>query len=147
MKNLLSSFLCLVLLVLLDLSFSASSQYVPQLEQQRDELIEKRFAASLAALREMDDQKAVAMLRAMTKEYIAGMEKLRPAYEQWYKKLSAEEKMQLVRGLSNKKWIPLMQEIQFDRLIQERFRNNLNLKREYDHLQFICDRATELNLD
>ena len=116
------------------------------MEAKRDQLMEMRFSHSLAALREPDDKKTRSQLWAMSRAYILAMEQLKPAYRQWYKGLSDEERMQLVGRMKEKKWIYLMQEIQADQQITDRFRNNLTLKREYDHIQFLCDKAAELDL-
>jgi hypothetical protein len=39
-----------------------------------------------------------------------------------------------------------MQEIQSDEAIQRRFLTDLPLKREYENLQYLCNRAQEIDL-
>ncbi len=146
MKGLSSACLLWILVVMLSLPHAASAQGVPPLEAKRDLLLEKRFSASLAALREKNDTKTLAMLKSMAREYITEMDKLRPLYESWYNALSGIEKVQLLQASNRKRWISLMQEIQFDREILNRFLANPTLQREYENIQFMCERASELSL-
>lgn len=118
---------------------------VPPLEARRDQLMEKRFSSSIAALRENEDAKTIELLKAMALEFTREMQKLKPEYQAWYHSLSAEEKRNLLFQADSKKWLELMQEIQFDACIQRRFRENVKLKQEYESIQFLCDRAAEIN--
>lgn len=117
---------------------------VPPLEARRDQLMEKRFRDALAALREHDDAQTLKLLKTMEQEFTAEMLKLKPAYQAWYRSLTAEEKRKLLHQASIKQWMLLMQEIQFDACIQRRFRENPALKREYESIQFVCDTAAAL---
>jgi hypothetical protein len=119
---------------------------LPTLELKRDEIMEKRYAASLAALRTADEAQTYLKLRTMTNEFISEINKLKPAYQQWYKALSTEEKKRLLYRSYTKRWLLLMQEIQFDEAIQRRFLTDLPLKREYENLQYLCNRAQEIDL-
>ncbi|AHM62680.1 hypothetical protein D770_22165 [Flammeovirgaceae bacterium 311] len=122
----------------------STAHSVPPLEAKRDQLMEKRFSDSLAALREQDDAKTIALLKAMAHEFTEEMEKLKPQYQEWYLSLSAAEKRKLLYETDTKNWLQLMQEIQFDACIQRRFRENQKLKQEYESIQFLCDKAAEI---
>lgn len=119
---------------------------VPPLEARRDQLMEKRFSESLAALREKDDAKTIELLKAMAHEFMSEMQKLMPDYQAWYQSLSAEEKLMLLYQGGTKKWLQLMREIQLDACIQRRFNENVKLKQEYESIQFLCDKAAEMEL-
>lgn len=120
---------------------------VPPLEARRDQLMEKRFSDSLAALREKDNAKTIELLKAMAHEFIVEMQKLKPHYQEWYRSLSAEEKLMLLYQVDpKKKWLLLMQKIQFDACIQHRFKENVKLMQEYERIQFLCDKAAEMEL-
>lgn len=130
---------------MITLTLSLTLQIAPCPEVKRDQLMEKRYEVSLAALQEKDDEKTLAMLRSMTREFTTEMHKIKPAYEQWYVSLSQEDKKELLRQLKNKRWLLLMQQIQADEDIQARFKQNLTLRIEYESLQFLCDKASELS--
>lgn len=119
---------------------------LPALELKRDEIMEKRYAAALAALRTADEAQTYLRLRNMANEFVTEINKLKPAYQQWYKSLSTEEKKRLLHRSYTKKWLLLMQEIQFDEAIQQRFMTNITLKREYENLQYLCNRAQEIEV-
>lgn len=123
-----------------------NAQLLPPLEAKRVELMEMRFALSLEALREPDDEKALAMLKHMAKEYISSMDALKPGYQKWHSELSAADKKVLRESSTQRKWLQLMQEIQFDEAITERFRARPELKRAYERIQFQCDRAADFKL-
>ncbi len=133
------------LLICFAFMFSMSTGVsVPPLEAKRDQLMEKRFSISLAALREKDDAKTIALLKAMAREFSVEMQKLKPAYQKWFTSLTPEEKRMLLYQANTKNWLQLMQEIQFDASIQRRFKENVRLKQEYENIQFLCDKAAEL---
>ncbi|WP_224994419.1 hypothetical protein [Cesiribacter sp. SM1] len=146
MKTMYAMYGTIFLMLMLGLPLSVWSQSLPAMEAKKDQLLEKRYATCLLALREKDDAKTLTMLQAMAEEYIAEMEKFKPAYEKWYRSLSLEESTELLEQINNKKWILLMQELQFDEEIFKRFIKNPELKQEYENIQFQCDLASRMDL-
>lgn len=128
------------------LSLSAAQLPVPPLEAKRDQLMEMRFETSLAALREKDDAKTIALLKIMAGNFTAGIRKIKPEYQLWYRSLTVEEKRMLLYQAKTKRWLQLMEEIQLDTCIQSRFKSNMALKQEYESIQFICDKVLEMDL-
>lgn len=135
----------LVTLVAVLLTADSSTGQTPSpLEAKRNQLMEKRFSDTLVALREPEDTKTLQLLSQMAQRFVFEMKELKPHYQQWYQSLSDEEKRKLFYASSNKRWMLLMQEIQADTLIQQRFRESQRLRQEYTRLQFLCDQAAEL---
>ncbi|GAB3168528.1 hypothetical protein [Telluribacter humicola] len=137
----LAMLLCFFCMILGTAAFQASS-----LETRRDRLMEKRYSHALAALREKNDNKTIMLLERMKQEFTRGMQKLKPDYQVWYRSLSSEQKRQLLYQSGTKRWLQLMQEIQFDAYIQHRLGENAKLRLAYESIQFACDKAAEMKL-
>ena len=103
--------------------------------------MELRYSKTLKALREKDNQKTIVLLRKVKKEFVAGMEKLKPDYERWVNSLSVQEIEQLMNRLNEKKYFDLMVELQTDAAIISRYLNNQEIYKEYRSLEVTCDRA------